>query len=74
MVNSKILSLSFSVRYRASRLVKPINFLIFSLNALILRNIDIGSITFVNSPEVTHKIYKIIGTELVFETFDFQDS
>ena len=71
MVNSKILSLSFSVRYRASRLVKPINFFI---NALILRNIDIGSITFVNSPEVTHKIYKIIGTELVFETFDFQDS
>ena len=31
MVNSKIFSISFSVRYSASRLVNRINFLIFSL-------------------------------------------
>ena len=41
--------------------------------SLVLGNIDIGSIAFVNNLEVTHKIYKIIGIALVFETFDFQN-
>ena len=65
MVNSKIFSISFSVRYSASRLVKPIIFLIFSWTLWFWEILILSSIAFVCDPEVTHKIYKIIGTDLV---------
>ena len=46
----------------------------FLINGLILRNVDIGPIAFVDDSEVTHEVYKIICIDLVLETFDFHDS
>lgn len=45
----------------------------FFVYSLIAGNIDVGAVSFVYDPKITHEIDQIIRIDLIFEAFNFQD-
>ena len=44
----------------------------FFIHGLVSGNVDIGTISFADNPEVTHEMDQVIRIDSVFEDFDFQ--